>query len=209
MSDIEKESVIECDTIIYTAFASATSYAYTNKGEKVTSSANATASSNKSYKSALKIAKKNAQAIADENAIHDANVINQSVSESSNSLVLLKNLASSSNNYTVPDNTFNFYFKTDNGNSNDLPPLLHPLESSTNNYGTNGSVIAIVFDGSGNMYIGGIFSVVGTIIANNVAKWNIATKTWSNLGYGVNYQCLTLAFDNNGILYGILSFILI
>ena len=41
---------------------------------------------------------------------------------------------------------------------------------------------AAVADGSGNLYIGGDFTVVGDVIANGIAKWN--GSSWSALGSG-------------------------
>jgi hypothetical protein len=50
--------------------------------------------------------------------------------------------------------------------------------------GTDGEVDAAVIDGSGNLYIGGQFSVVSGIAANNVAEWN--GTNWSALDSGVS-----------------------
>ena len=50
--------------------------------------------------------------------------------------------------------------------------------------GANGAVYAAVVDGSGNLYIGGEFTVVGDVIANHIAKWN--GSSWSALGSGMN-----------------------
>jgi len=224
---------------VYNAFASASSYTYTNTNpkQKVTSTANATASSNISYNNALKIAKKNAQDIADQNAIHDANVLNQYDSivntgldgltgpqgtegtegtegpdgpqgiqgtqgptgsmgpPSPNDLVLLENL-SPSNIYNMPDNTYNFYCKTDIGNSALLSPLFFPIENSTINNGTNGQVNAIVRDEFGNIYIGGSFTLVGGMSANNIAKWDVVSKSWDNLNNGINGECYALIYSD-------------
>jgi hypothetical protein len=49
--------------------------------------------------------------------------------------------------------------------------------------GTDGDVYAAVADGSGTVYIGGHFSVVGNALATNIAKWN--GTNWSALGSGV------------------------
>jgi hypothetical protein len=51
--------------------------------------------------------------------------------------------------------------------------------------GTNGPVHAIVFDSSGNLYAGGLFTQAGGIAANHIAKWD-GTR-WSPLGPGTNY----------------------
>jgi len=37
--------------------------------------------------------------------------------------------------------------------------------------GVNGYVFAMVLDGSGNLYIGGQFTIVGNTIATNIARW--------------------------------------
>jgi hypothetical protein len=50
--------------------------------------------------------------------------------------------------------------------------------------GANGQVYAAVTDGSGNLYIGGDFTVVGNTIANYIAQWN--GSSWSALGSGMN-----------------------
>lgn len=47
--------------------------------------------------------------------------------------------------------------------------------------GTDGTVWAIAIDGD-DIYVGGTFTKVGTIEANNLAKWNYATKTWTEFG---------------------------
>src|ERR1039458_7666107 len=46
--------------------------------------------------------------------------------------------------------------------------------------GANGTVDAAVTDGSGNLYIGGYFTIVGNVFANNIAEWN--GSSWSALG---------------------------
>src|SRR5438046_6822670 len=49
--------------------------------------------------------------------------------------------------------------------------------------GANGPVYAAVLDGSGNLYIGGDFTVVGDVIVNHIAKWD--GNSWSALGSGM------------------------
>lgn len=46
--------------------------------------------------------------------------------------------------------------------------------------GTDGTVWAIAIDGD-DIYVGGTFTKVGTIEANNLAKWNYATKHGQSL----------------------------
>jgi hypothetical protein len=50
--------------------------------------------------------------------------------------------------------------------------------------GANGEVFAAVIDGSGNLYIGGNFTIVGNTFATNVAEWN--GTNWSPLGLGIS-----------------------
>ena len=50
--------------------------------------------------------------------------------------------------------------------------------------GANGTVYAIAVDSSGNVYIGGYFTVVGSVPANCIAKWN--GSAWSALGTGIS-----------------------
>jgi hypothetical protein len=49
--------------------------------------------------------------------------------------------------------------------------------------GANYQVNAAVIDGSGNLYIGGNFTIVGNTIANYIAEWN--GSSWSALGSGM------------------------
>ncbi len=49
--------------------------------------------------------------------------------------------------------------------------------------GANGPVNATVVDGSGNLYIGGSFTVVGDVPAKGIAKWN--GTSWFALGAGL------------------------
>ena len=48
----------------------------------------------------------------------------------------------------------------------------------------NGPVYAEVLDGSGNLFIGGQFTMAGGVGATNVAKWN--GSSWSSLGSGIS-----------------------
>ncbi|MGA2247495.1 MAG: hypothetical protein ABSH48_21125 [Verrucomicrobiota bacterium] len=50
--------------------------------------------------------------------------------------------------------------------------------------GANGTVDAAVLDGSGNLYIGGQFTIVDNVVANGIAKWN--GQHWSALGSGIS-----------------------
>jgi hypothetical protein len=50
--------------------------------------------------------------------------------------------------------------------------------------GTDGTVNAAVVDASGNLYIGGSFTFVGYVLANNIAKWD--GSAWTTLGSGMD-----------------------
>jgi len=52
--------------------------------------------------------------------------------------------------------------------------------------GVSGTVYAIAVSGD-DVYIGGAFTTVGNIVANGIARWNIATQTWSALGDGLTF----------------------
>jgi hypothetical protein len=60
--------------------------------------------------------------------------------------------------------------------------------------GANGPVYAAVVDGSGNLYIGGTFTLVGNTSANSIAKWD--GSSWSALGPGLNGTNGPTAFGN-------------
>src|SRR5216117_1311640 len=57
--------------------------------------------------------------------------------------------------------------------------------------GVDSAVRAAVIDGSGNLYIGGSFTVAGAVIAHGVAKWN--GSSWAALGSGANAEVSALA----------------
>lgn len=59
-------------------------------------------------------------------------------------------------------------------------------------------VLALVIDGSGNLYAGGSFFTAGELAANNVAKWD--GSSWSSLG-GETEVPRALAMDELGNLY--------
>ena len=66
--------------------------------------------------------------------------------------------------------------------------------------GSAGSALATVVDGSGNLYIGGGFTVVGDVIANHIAKWN--GSSWSALGSGLNSVVFALAVSGSDVYAG-------
>jgi hypothetical protein len=61
--------------------------------------------------------------------------------------------------------------------------------------GANTYVYAAVVDGSGNLYIGGSFTLAGGVSENHIAKWD--GHSWSELGGGV-YSSL-----NSGVVYAL------
>jgi hypothetical protein len=70
------------------------------------------------------------------------------------------------------------------------PTNLYPATFSDDNWssmggypGVNGPVLATVVDGSGNLYVGGGFTIAGDVFANSIAKWN--GTNWSALGSGL------------------------
>ena len=69
--------------------------------------------------------------------------------------------------------------------------------------GGSATCYALIFDSAGNLYVGGSFTSVCNVSANNIAKFN--GTTWSPLGSsagnGLNGICYALAFDSSGNLY--------
>jgi len=63
--------------------------------------------------------------------------------------------------------------------------------------GVNGSVFALATDSSGNLYVGGLFSSAGGVLANNIAKWN--GTTWSALGTGIDNTVMSIAVYGSNI----------
>ncbi len=66
--------------------------------------------------------------------------------------------------------------------------------------GANGTVTAMVLDGSGNLYVGGGFTFIGTVAANGIAKWN--GSTWSNLGTAMDSSVSALAVVGSDVYAG-------
>ena len=66
--------------------------------------------------------------------------------------------------------------------------------------GVDGSVSALVVNtNTGRVYIGGAFTIAGTVLANNIAQWD--GSVWSPLGSGISGQVNALALDESGNLY--------
>jgi len=66
--------------------------------------------------------------------------------------------------------------------------------------GASGEVYAAVADSSGNLYVGGNFSIVGDAFANFVAKWD--GSHWKGLGLGLNGSVLALAMSGSNVYVG-------
>src|SRR5438445_629080 len=66
--------------------------------------------------------------------------------------------------------------------------------------GANSTVYAAVVGGSGNLYIGGDFTLVGDVFANRIAKWN--GSNWSALGSGMNGTVEALAVSGSDLYAG-------
>lgn len=52
------------------------------------------------------------------------------------------------------------------------------------------------------LYVAGLFDTAGTVKANNIAKWNINSRTWSSLGKGTNGIITSIAKVDNKIFIG-------
>jgi len=73
--------------------------------------------------------------------------------------------------------------------------------------GLNSTVYALAVSGSGDLYVGGAFTNVGsggTAVTglNNIAKWNTATSTWSALDKGLNSTVYALAVSGSDVYFG-------
>jgi hypothetical protein len=62
------------------------------------------------------------------------------------------------------------------------------------------SVLAITADGSGNVYVGGTFTQIGTVAANRIAKWD--GNAWSALGSGMNERVSALLLMGTNLYAG-------
>ncbi len=66
--------------------------------------------------------------------------------------------------------------------------------------GLDASVSATVVDNSGNLYVGGNFTIAGGISANRVAKWD--GSAWSALGSGMSNMVVALAVSGTDLYAG-------
>ncbi len=64
-----------------------------------------------------------------------------------------------------------------------------------------GSVESIAISGN-DIFVGGTFTSIGNISANNIARYNRASNTWSPLGGGVNSSVAALAVVGNDLYVG-------
>ncbi|MDX1479536.1 MAG: hypothetical protein R3301_17605, partial [Saprospiraceae bacterium] len=65
--------------------------------------------------------------------------------------------------------------------------------------GANQQISAVVVTPSGEMYVGGVFTTIGSIGANRIAKWD--GSTWSPLGSGLNSPVFSIVLSPQGDLY--------
>lgn len=71
--------------------------------------------------------------------------------------------------------------------------------------GVRGGWITVINDiliKNGNLYVVGCFDTAGTIKANNIAKWNINSRTWSSVGKGTDGFLVSVVEMNNKIYIG-------
>ena len=66
--------------------------------------------------------------------------------------------------------------------------------------GADGGVYAMALDSGGNVYVGGYFTVMGNIVATNMAKWT--GSAWSALGSGINGAVYALAVSGTNLFAG-------
>jgi uncharacterized protein (TIGR03437 family) len=64
-----------------------------------------------------------------------------------------------------------------------------------------GEIYAVAVSGS-DLYIGGTFTSIGNISANNIARYNLTTKTWSALGGGLNNGVSAIAINGGDVYVG-------
>ncbi len=66
--------------------------------------------------------------------------------------------------------------------------------------GVRDPVYEAVVDGSGNLYIGGYFHIVGDVFANFIAKWD--GSSWTALGSGMDSPVFALAVTGSDLYAG-------
>jgi hypothetical protein len=66
--------------------------------------------------------------------------------------------------------------------------------------GADYPVSAAVVDDAGNLFVGGSFTTIGTVIANRIARWD--GSTWSALGSGMNNTVRALTVSGTTLYAG-------
>ena len=77
-----------------------------------------------------------------------------------------------------------------------IDPTFSDADWVSMNSGIPGAIDAVstlAVDGSGNLYAGGDFTAIGTVLANRIAKWN--GSTWSALGSGLDGGSFPLVYS--------------
>jgi hypothetical protein len=105
---------------------------------------------------------------------------------------------------TAPTGTLHIYESVGSGD-------LSTFTFNTLKGNPNGSIYAIAIDSNNNVYVGGRFTSINGVSANNIAKWTNSTSSWSAMGTGVtdsensatatNIMVYALAVDSNNDLY--------
>ena len=67
--------------------------------------------------------------------------------------------------------------------------------------GLNSPVFTVATDSRGNVYIGGRFTVAGSVSAQHVAKWNAGIERWEAMGEGFEESVFEIEADNEGNVY--------
>jgi len=80
------------------------------------------------------------------------------------------------------------------------------LDNGLTGGGTYNRVSSIVIDSTNNVYVAGQFTTAGTVSANNIAKWNSNTRTWSALGSGITGSIASIAIDSLNNVYTVGQF---
>jgi hypothetical protein len=62
--------------------------------------------------------------------------------------------------------------------------------------------MSVVSGSNNDIFVGGKFNTIYSLVANRIAKWNKTTNTWSKLNNGLNERCNVLCYDSvNNLLY--------
>lgn len=66
--------------------------------------------------------------------------------------------------------------------------------------GANGVINAVAVDASSDLYVGGVFTVLGSVPADRIAKWN--GNAWSPIGAGMNGNVQALTVEGGELYAG-------